>query len=185
VEHKKNNAMNKKLIIIGVSIVVLATIYFIFSDRINGWFKKDEIDPNTGDSVPSNEVLTVGSTGNDVTELQKILNKKGAKLVVDGKFGAKTEAALFKYFGVKSITLIDAKNKGFALNGLSVVAKEPIIEHTEQVIDYKPMPSKIDNGIVNLQPINGMNDNPFSYDELLPIEYQTKYQDQNTMQEYV
>ena len=38
-----------------------------------------------------------------VAQLQKILNSKGAKLVVDGDFGAKTEAALLKYYGKKQI----------------------------------------------------------------------------------
>ena len=42
-------------------------------------------------------VLKSGSTGNDVKELQKELNKRGNKLTADGKFGAKTETAVKKF----------------------------------------------------------------------------------------
>lgn len=38
-----------------------------------------------------------------VSQLQKILNSKGAALTVDGDFGPKTEAALLKYYGKKQI----------------------------------------------------------------------------------
>lgn len=107
--------MDKKYIIIGSVSIVLLVAYLIFFERVNGFVKgifvkkkDDEIEKE------QSELLQIGSTGDSVVELQKILNKKGAKLLVDGKFGAKTEAALQKYFGQKSITLIDAQNRGIA-----------------------------------------------------------------------
>ncbi len=49
-----------------------------------------------------------GDAGTIVTNIQNGLNSKyGAGLVVDGKFGAKTEAALLKYFGKKELTESD------------------------------------------------------------------------------
>lgn len=53
--------------------------------------------------------LRNGSRGQEVSILQTLLNGDGANppLVVDGIFGAKTEAALFKIKGVKEIRLKD------------------------------------------------------------------------------
>lgn len=42
-------------------------------------------------------ILRKGSKGNEVTELQKELNRHGATLTVDGNFGAVTEEAVKKY----------------------------------------------------------------------------------------
>ena len=46
-----------------------------------------------------------------VSQLQKILNSKGASLTVDGDFGPKTEAALLKYYGKKQIDDVADFNK--------------------------------------------------------------------------
>jgi peptidoglycan hydrolase-like protein with peptidoglycan-binding domain len=47
---------------------------------------------------------TVGSTGADVTALQKQLNAAGAKIQVDGKFGPATQAALKAYQKAHGVT---------------------------------------------------------------------------------
>lgn len=41
--------------------------------------------------------LSYGSQGSDVTELQKLLNKNGYNLDVDGQFGSNTQAAVLDY----------------------------------------------------------------------------------------
>lgn len=46
---------------------------------------------------PFSQTLTVGSSGSDVSNLQKILNAQGATLTVDGKYGAQTAAAVKAY----------------------------------------------------------------------------------------
>lgn len=42
-------------------------------------------------------ILRQGDSGTAVTELQKLLNAKGAKLVADGIFGAGTQTAVIKF----------------------------------------------------------------------------------------
>lgn len=48
--------------------------------------------------------LSIGSSGQAVMDLQKMLNANGAKLVVDGKFGPLTQAALKSYQGSHGLT---------------------------------------------------------------------------------
>jgi hypothetical protein len=77
--------------------------------------------PETTDEIPSSasgldvtRLLTTGSEGPEVIELQKLLNGLGytPPLVVDGKFGIKTANALKLYNnGSPSITLADAYKK--------------------------------------------------------------------------
>ncbi len=42
-------------------------------------------------------IMKVGSTGESVKWLQFELNKRGASLIIDGKYGAKTKSAVIKY----------------------------------------------------------------------------------------
>jgi hypothetical protein len=77
--------------------------------------------PETTDEIPTSaagldvtRLLTTGSEGPEVIELQKLLNGLGytPPLVVDGKFGIKTANALKLYNnGSPSITLADAYKK--------------------------------------------------------------------------
>lgn len=53
-------------------------------------------------------MLSYGSSGEDVKELQKALNKVGFSLDVDGKFGAKTQSAVKSY----------QKNSGLSVDGI-------------------------------------------------------------------
>jgi peptidoglycan L-alanyl-D-glutamate endopeptidase CwlK len=49
------------------------------------------------------QTLKVGSKGNNVKDLQKLLNNNGAKIVADGMFGAKTTEAVKKYQKAKGL----------------------------------------------------------------------------------
>lgn len=51
----------------------------------------------------TNSQVSYGSTGDDVKELQTILNQKGYKLDVDGIFGQKTQAAVKDYQSKNSL----------------------------------------------------------------------------------
>jgi hypothetical protein len=81
--------------------------------------KEPELPPYSGDDdiVPTINKTTVikeqnsayyplkkGSNNIAVGDLQRLLNYKGQKLVVDNDFGAKTEAALFAVFGKKQVS---------------------------------------------------------------------------------
>ena len=48
--------------------------------------------------------LQFGTCGNKVKKLQSYLNSQGSALTVDGKFGPKTEAAVQKALGVKTVS---------------------------------------------------------------------------------
>ena len=54
-------------------------------------------DPSTPSSPGSSGNLSQGSKGDDVKNLQQILNANGANLVVDGSFGPATKAAVEAY----------------------------------------------------------------------------------------
>jgi peptidoglycan hydrolase-like protein with peptidoglycan-binding domain len=45
----------------------------------------------------ANKTISYGASGSDVKKLQEKLNSKGYSLEVDGKFGAKTQAAVRDY----------------------------------------------------------------------------------------
>lgn len=53
-------------------------------------------------------MISYGSSGEDVKELQKALNNAGYSLDVDGKFGTKTQSAVKSY----------QKSKGLAVDGI-------------------------------------------------------------------
>lgn len=48
--------------------------------------------------------LKFGTCGTNVKKLQNYLNSKGSELDTDGKFGPKTEAAVQKVFGTKTVS---------------------------------------------------------------------------------
>lgn len=62
------------------------------------WLASDgKIGPDTLGALRTNlgvRVLKKGLKGSDVKEIQRLLNAKGAKLTIDGDFGAKTDAAV-------------------------------------------------------------------------------------------
>jgi hypothetical protein len=106
---------NKYLIIGAVAVVVVW--------GINKWLKSmpQSINSDAYTGLDLNTVLSKGSTGDEVFELQKVLiNQYGADLGfsgankdgVDGEFGAMTEKALVNAKGVKEISLKELlKNK--------------------------------------------------------------------------
>ena len=99
---------NKYLII---GLVAIAVVYAI--DK----YLKSRPKPINSDAYSDldlNAILSKGSTGDEVSELQRILiNQYGADLGysgaekngIDGDFGSMTENALLKAKGVKSISL--------------------------------------------------------------------------------
>lgn len=59
------------------------------------WLNGQNTKPQTSSSASNSDILRIGSVGVDVKELQTKLNVViGSKLVVDGEFGAKTDAAV-------------------------------------------------------------------------------------------
>ena len=83
---------------------------------LNKWLKSlpQSINSDTYKDVNLDMVLSKGSTGEEVSELQRILvNQYGADLGysgvdrsgIDGEFGGMTEKALLNAKGVKQITL--------------------------------------------------------------------------------
>ncbi|MGH1338721.1 MAG: peptidoglycan-binding domain-containing protein [Aureispira sp.] len=125
-----------------IAAVILATLVYFFRDKIftKNAVEKDEYiqtSPSTT-SQPSrssssnsgeNNMLSKGSSGSDVKELQGLLNHKqrttipdknsplvllhgamqGSLLTEDGQFGAKTEQALYRWTNLTSITLAQAR----------------------------------------------------------------------------
>lgn len=65
-------------------------------------------------TLDKSKKLKKGITSPEVCQLQSMLNKKGAKLVVDGAFGKKTEDALLANTQVKEITLESIPKKYYA-----------------------------------------------------------------------
>lgn len=132
---------NKTITALVVVAVIAGLIYF-FRDKL---FKKAAVDNNSfikttsaSPSIPSsssssssndNTMLQRGSKGEQVKELQRLLNHKqsttipdansqlfllhgamqGSLLEVDGVFGAKTEQSLQRWTGLTSITLAQAR----------------------------------------------------------------------------
>ncbi len=129
-----------------IIVIVIAVIIYYFRDKIFGKTMTKEEDymvtnasgsssasKSTYTSSNSNsdtgELLKMGSKGNSVKELQRLINKKqkttttapkdapliynygdtpGSMLTEDGIFGAKTEHALYRWTQMKSITLAQA-----------------------------------------------------------------------------
>ena len=103
-----NEKTKKYLIIGGVALVIILAL--------NKWLKKmpTAINSDAYAGLDMNTVLSKGSTGDEVSVLQKLLIDKynadlgfsGAnKDGVDGEFGAMTEKALLDAKGVKQISL--------------------------------------------------------------------------------
>ena len=103
-----NPNTKKYLIIGGVALVIIVAI--------NKWLKSmpTSINADAYAGLDLNTVLSKGSTGDEVSELQRILvNQYGADLGytggnkdgVDGQFGSLTEKALLDAKGVKEISL--------------------------------------------------------------------------------
>ena len=103
------NPITKKYLIIGG--VALVVIY-----GINKWLKKmpKAINSDAYAGLDLNTVLSKGSTGDEVSVLQRVLiNQYGADLGysgankdgIDGEFGSMTEKALLDAKGVKEISL--------------------------------------------------------------------------------
>lgn len=99
---------NKYLIIGAVAVVVVW--------GINKWLKSmpQTINSDAYAGLNLNTILSKGSTGDEVSELQRILiNQYGADLGytgankdgIDGEFGSATEKSLLNAKGVKQISL--------------------------------------------------------------------------------
>ena len=93
-------------------------------------FKK-AFDSSNGKSIMS-EKLEIGSNGKSVQQLQTLLNRVGASLAVDGKFGKKTDHAVKtvqKHLGLTAdgvigprtwAMLLELASKGKKVSGLDV-----------------------------------------------------------------
>ena len=103
-----NENTKKYLIIGGVALVIILAL--------NRWLKKmpTSINADAYAGLDMNAVLSKGSTGSEVAELQRILidqyeadlGYSGAERNgIDGDFGSITENALLKAKGVKEISL--------------------------------------------------------------------------------
>lgn len=166
--------MNKKMYILGGSVVLLSVLYYVFSDTVNGWFTNktsDETEPPTdvievSKSLDENKILSLGSKGLEVKELQKILNSMGASLDIDGSFGLKTQASLLKYAKVYKISLKYAREGAKSVRGVTEVSNKDV----SQVVEYgattgigigyaiAPKMQPFDNSIVEI-PLSSYNDN--------------------------
>ena len=111
---------NKQALIYGLVLVALVIAYFK-RDTIKDFFSKSSSTSNTATSTPSvssnslneDSILSKGSTGKQVQQLQELLNIKHSNnkpqiipfLVEDGNFGAATESMLKKWTGKTSISI--------------------------------------------------------------------------------
>ena len=86
-------AFTKKNWVLILIVLVVLTLVMITINK-----KRSEAVVTAG--APSGVFpLTEGSSGTEVMNLQKYLNTKGETLVVDGKFGPLTRAAVQRVFG--------------------------------------------------------------------------------------
>jgi peptidoglycan hydrolase-like protein with peptidoglycan-binding domain len=101
----------KKILIISAILIGLGGLYI---------YKNTKIKSKILNELDTTKVLSKGSTGAEVLELQRILlDQYGADLGstgvekngIDGDFGSITETALLKAKGVKSISLKDILTK--------------------------------------------------------------------------
>lgn len=87
---------------------------------------KDEIDTKEEqvEHASFNRILKKGCKGNDVCELQKLLNKNGDNIIADGSFGSKTKAAVKAFQKKKRLKAdgIAGKDTITALGGKWMVA---------------------------------------------------------------
>ena len=131
----------------------------------------------------SKRILSYGSSGEDVKELQKALNNAGYSLDVDGEFGAKTQSTVKSY----------QKSMGLAVDGIvgnntwtslsnsdmksntSKVNQETskIQESSENHIVEKNRPTyEKSNAIVSAE------NNLANWEQNKPLEYNSKYSDE-------
>jgi hypothetical protein len=107
--------MNKttKYILIGASVVGVLYLIKYLTNKSKEPTAEQEL------TLDKNLVLQKGSTGSEVSELQRILKYDFGKSIgntgidndgVDGDFGALTETALMEVKGVKKITLKEMSN---------------------------------------------------------------------------
>lgn len=115
----------KKPLFAGVLLLLLILAYFQ-RDKIKALFSKSTTtgggttsggsntttttnNTTTTTAINKDKSLSLGSKGQEVEELQRLINKNitppMVMLVVDGNFGPKTEAALLNVAKVKSITI--------------------------------------------------------------------------------
>lgn len=87
--------------------------------------------------------VSYGSSGSDVTELQKTLNQNGYQLDVDGKFGPKTQAAVKDYQSKNGLKVdgIAGVNTWGALDGSSTAAQPQASTATKQQAAAPTTPS--------------------------------------------
>ncbi len=98
---------------VGILVVVIAIVYFI-KKKPNADNK--EIGNSASLFIDEDRLLKRGDVGSDVESLQRGYNNYEAipkgltKLVEDGQFGAKTEAAIYTATGRKQIRLSQFNN---------------------------------------------------------------------------
>ena len=111
----------RTILVIAVLIVSGILVYFIWVNRKR---KNTYIGNETtlevlqqDESLDTNKVLKLGVQGEEVKELQRLINKalqqsvfSLAYLNIDGDFGPYTENASVQVFGLDQITLTDAYN---------------------------------------------------------------------------
>ena len=66
----------------------------------------DQPEPTQPDWPPASRTLRIGARGDDVAELQRLLNRSGADIIIDGIFGALTEQAV-RVFQAGSNLVVD------------------------------------------------------------------------------
>jgi hypothetical protein len=94
----------KKALIVSALLVAVGGYYIYNNMKKN---QADVVPEMTEDTIDSEKVLAVGSTGEEVKRLQTAL--KGG-LVVDGNFGALTEKRLKAITGKTSISIREYNN---------------------------------------------------------------------------
>lgn len=128
-----------------IAAVVIAAILYFFRDKIfakntndqgdyiqtgaSNSYKASTSSTSSTSNKGENAMLSNGSSGEEVKELQRLLNQKqrttipdkdsplvllhgamqGSLLTEDGKFGSKTEQALYRWTNLTSITLAQAR----------------------------------------------------------------------------
>jgi hypothetical protein len=97
-------------------LIIAGVVILVGGFAINKWLKSmpKSINSDAYAGLDLNMVLSKGSNGSEVAELQRILVNQynadlgftgGDKDGIDGDFGSMTEKALFKAKGVKQISL--------------------------------------------------------------------------------
>lgn len=108
----KKTKTNIIIIIVIAVLIILTVLFFLFKDKLIG--KKMPVPESNVDDAGnkitwSNDAfpLKKGSYGTRVKQLQAGLNMKGENLVIDGKFGKNTLAALKANYNIEQVTEYD------------------------------------------------------------------------------